>query len=176
MTDDASHHTPKIAKRAGRSAIGRLSLRWPRFRRLLIASRAAGIVSLLQWPLISRSTRCAGVLPITVGGVCSRAAGLAIRYAAATPPRLPGSLDLAFLCHRCSQPPSFARPLSCRTRPARSTASIFLTIDPQSTAVAPNDRVRTMYPRYPLPKRSSTAGRPECARLHVGNAVSGRGP
>jgi hypothetical protein len=63
--------------------------------------------------------------------------------------RHPGAqerLDLAFLWPSLAPPDPAARPMPSEATPPIDR--LFVTIEPKATALAPSDRVRTIYPRY----------------------------
>src|SRR3954466_668462 len=109
---------------------------------------AAAFVALVLWPRWPSAAAApdAPSRPITVGGVLFNPPPAAIRVPLQRHPGAQERVDLAFLWPSLAPPDPAARP-----SPAEQIAPIdriFITITPQSTAVAPNDRVRSIYPRY----------------------------
>jgi hypothetical protein len=143
MTDYAAHH-PRTARRARRSASAGLAFALATLVVLIVAG--AGIVTLLLWPRTVPDAPDAPALPITVGGVLFNVAPAAIRVPLQRRPGAQERVDLAFLWPSLQPPDPAARPAPSEQAPPIDR--IFITIEPQSTAVAPNDRVRSIYPRY----------------------------
>src|SRR3954466_8217439 len=109
---------------------------------------AAAFVALVLWPRWPSAAAApdAPSRPITVGGVLFNPPPAAIRVPLQRHPGAQERVDLAFLWPSLAPPDPSAKP-----SPAEQIAPIdriFITITPQSSAVAPNDRVRSIYPRY----------------------------
>ena len=143
MTDYAAHQ-PRTAKRARHSASAGLAFALATLVALIVAG--AGIVALLLWPRTVPDAPDAPALPITVGGVLFNVPPAAIRVPLQRRPGAQERVDLAFLWPSLQPPDPAARPAPSEQAPPIDR--IFITIEPQSTAVAPNDRVRSIYPRY----------------------------
>src|SRR3954470_19735469 len=109
---------------------------------------AAAFVALVLWPRWPSAAVApdAPSFPITVGGVLFNVPPAAIRVPLQRRPGAQDRVDLAFLWPSLQPPDPAARPAP--TEQAPPIDRIFITIEPQSTAVAPNDRVRSIYPRY----------------------------
>jgi hypothetical protein len=145
MTDFAGHR-PKAVKQPRRGssaglvfAIGAL---------VVLIAAAAAFVALVLWPRWPAATVApdAPALPITVGGVLFNVPPAAIRVALQRRPGAQERLDLAFLWPSLSPPDPAARPAASETAPPIDR--LFITIEPQASALSPSDRVRTIYPRY----------------------------
>jgi hypothetical protein len=143
VTDLAGHRID-TGRRARRGASAGLTFALVTLVGLIVA--AAGIVTLLLWPRGAAMTPDTPALPITVGGVLFNVAPAAIRVPLQRRPGAQDRLDLAYLWPSLQPPDPAARPAP--TEQAVPIDRMFITIEPQSIAVAPNDRVRTIYPRY----------------------------
>jgi len=109
---------------------------------------AAAFVALVLWPRWPGTSTApdAPALPITVGGVLFNVPPGAIRVAMERRPGAQERLDLTFLWPSLAPPDPKARPAPTETLPPIDR--LFITIEPQATALSPSDRVRTIYPRY----------------------------
>ena len=109
---------------------------------------AAAFVALVLWPRWPATTVAPDTpaLPITVGGVLFNVPPGAIRVALQRRPGAQERLDLAFLWPSLEPPDPNARPAPTENLPPIDR--LFVTIEPQTSAMAPTDRVRTIYPRY----------------------------
>ena len=109
---------------------------------------AAAFVALVLWPRWPAATVAPDTpaLPITVGGVLFNVPPGAIRVALQRRPGAQERLDLAFLWPSLEPPDPKARPAPTENLPPIDR--LFVTIEPQTSAMAPTDRVRTIYPRY----------------------------
>ena len=109
---------------------------------------AAAFVALVLWPRWPAATLAPDTpaLPITVGGVLFNVPPGAIRVALQRRPGAQERLDLAFLWPSLEPPDPNARPAPTENLPPIDR--LFVTIEPQTSAMAPADRVRTIYPRY----------------------------
>jgi len=109
---------------------------------------AAAFVALVLWPRWPAATLAPDTpaLPITVGGVLFNVPPGAIRVALQRRPGAQERLDLAFLWPALEPPDPNARPAPTENLPPIDR--LFVTIEPQTSAMAPADRVRTIYPRY----------------------------
>jgi hypothetical protein len=141
---DYAQRQARPGKRARRGASAGLAFALATF--VVLIAGGAGIVALLLWPRPVAPAPDAPALPITVGGVLFNLPPAAIRVPLQRRPGAQERVDLAFLWPSLAPPDPAARP-----SPAEQIAPIdriFITITPQSSAVAPNDRVRSIYPRY----------------------------
>jgi len=109
---------------------------------------AAAFVALVLWPRWPAATVAPDTpaLPITVGGVLFNVPPGAIRVALQRRPGAQERLDLAFLWPALEPPDPNARPAPTENLPPIDR--LFVTIEPLTSAMAPTDRVRTIYPRY----------------------------
>jgi hypothetical protein len=109
---------------------------------------AAVFVALVLWPRWPAASVApdAPALPVTVGGVLFNVPPGAIRVAMQRHPGAQERLDLAFLWPSLAPPDPQARPAPSETMPPIDR--LFITIEPQASALSPSDRVRTIYPRY----------------------------
>src|SRR3954470_17668610 len=103
---------------------------------------AAAFVALVLWPRWPSAAVApdAPSLPITVGGVLFNVPPAAIRVPMQRRPGAQERVDLAFLWPSLTPPDPAARPAP--TEHIAPIDRIFITIAPQSSAAAPNDRVR----------------------------------
>jgi hypothetical protein len=144
MTDFAGHRS-KTARRRRGSAAGLL---FAIAALVVVIIAAAAFVALVLWPRWPGTPVApdAPALPVTVGGVLFNVPPAAIRVAMQRRPGAQERLDLAFLWPSLAPPDPAARPAPSETAPPIDR--LFITIEPQATAVTPSDRVRTIYPRY----------------------------
>lgn len=144
MTDVARQHTKTARKRSAASA----GLLFALATLIALILGAAAIVALMLWPRWPGASIApdAPALPITVGGVLFNVPPAAIRVPIQRHSGAQERLDLAFLW------PSLAAPdPNAKLAPAETTPPIdrlFITIEPQSIALPPGERVREIYPRY----------------------------
>ena len=145
MTDFAGHR-PKAVKQPRRGSSAGLVFAIVALV-VLIAAAAAFVALVLwpRWPAVSVAPD-APALPVTVGGVLFNVPPAAIRVAMQRRPGAQERLDLAFLWPSLEPPDPKARPTPSETVPPIDR--LFVTIEPQASAVAPHERVRTIYPRY----------------------------
>lgn len=143
MTDYAGHRPRTAARRA--SAAG---LAFAIAALVVVVVAAAAFVALVLWPRFpgTAATVDTPALPVTVGGVLFNVPPAAIRVAMQRRPGAQERLDLAFLWPSLTPPDPNARPAPTEATPPIDR--LFITIEPQATAVTPSDRVRTIYPRY----------------------------
>src|SRR6476619_229668 len=144
MTEIAGHRAKSERKRRGASA----GLLFALGTLLVLIVLAAAFVALVLWPRWPGATVApdAPALPVTVGGVLFNVPPAAIRMRIQRRPGAQERLDLAFLWPSLMPPDPAARPAPRDSVPPIDR--LFMTIEPQSAALAPNDRVRTIYPRY----------------------------
>jgi len=143
MTDYAGHRPKAVARRG--SAAGLVFV----IAALVVVIVAAAVfVALVLWPRFPATSAAPDTpaLPVTVGGVLFNVPPHAIRVAMQRRPGAQERLDLAFLWPSLATPDPNARPAPSETTPPIDR--LFVTIEPQATAVTPSDRVRTIYPRY----------------------------
>jgi hypothetical protein len=144
MTDLARHHTKAAKKRRGASA----GLLFALGTLLVLIIGAAAFVALVLWPRWPGAAVApdAPALPITVGGVLFNVPPAAIRVAAQRHSGAQERLDLAFLWPSLTPPDPAAKPAPTETAPPIDR--LFVTIEPQSIALSPSERVKSIYPRY----------------------------
>jgi hypothetical protein len=145
MTDFAGHR-PKAVKQPRRGSSTGLVFAIVALVVLILA--AAAFVALVLWPRWPAATVApdAPALPITVGGVLFNVPPAAIRVPLQRRPGAQERLDLAFLWPSLVAPDPAARPAPSETAP--QIDRLFITVEPQASALSPSDRVRTIYPRY----------------------------
>ena len=143
MTDLARSHA-KSARKRGTSA----GLLFALLVLIFIILGAAAFVALVLWPRWPGAAVApdAPALPITVGGVLFNVPPAAIRVPVQRHAGAQERLDLAFLWPSLSAPDAAAKPAP--TEAAPPIDRLFITIAPQSTALAPSERVKSIYPRY----------------------------
>jgi hypothetical protein len=114
---------------------------------VLIVGGAAFVALVLwpRWPATSVAPD-APALPITVGGVLFNVPPASIRVAMQRRPGAQDRLDLAFLYPSLTPPDPNARPAPTEAVPPIDR--LFITIEPQASAMSPSERVRSIYPRY----------------------------
>jgi hypothetical protein len=109
---------------------------------------AAAFVSLVLWPRWPGAAVASDApsLPITVGGVLFNLPPAAIRVPMQRHPGAQERVDLAFLWPSLAPPDPNAKPVPTETVPPIDR--LFITIAPPSIALAPAERVKSIYPRY----------------------------
>ena len=144
MTDWAARHAKTAQKKRSASA----GLVFALSALVILIVLAAAFVALVLWPRWPAASVApdAPALPITVGGVLFNVPPGAVRVAMQRRPGAQERLDLAFLYPSLAPPDPKARPAPSETAPPIDR--LFITIEPQAAAITPNDRVRTIYPRY----------------------------
>jgi len=144
MTDAARHHAKTARKRAGASA----GLLFALATLIVLIVGAAILVALMLWPRWPGRAVApdAPALPITVGGVLFNVRPAAIRIPMQRRSGAQERLDLAFLWPSLAPPDQNAKLAPTETAPPIDR--LFITIEPQSIALPPSERVRTIYPRY----------------------------
>jgi hypothetical protein len=145
MTDFAGHR-PKAVKQPRRGSSAGLVFAIVALVVLILA--AAAFVALVLWPRWPAATVApdAPALPVTVGGVLFNVPPAAIRVPLQRRPGAQERLDLAFLWPSLAAPDPAARPAPSENAPPIDR--LFITVEPQASALSPSDRVRTIYPRY----------------------------
>ena len=108
----------------------------------------AAFVALVLWPRWPGATVApdAPALPVTVGGVLFNVPPGAIRTSAQRHSGAQERLDLAFLWPSLAPPDPSAKPAP--TEAAPPIDRLFVTIEPSSIALAPSERLKSIYPRY----------------------------
>ncbi len=118
---------------------------------VLMVAAVAYIVYVLwpRWPAAPVGLD-APALPITIAGVAFNVPPAAIRVGVQRHPGALERVDLAFLWPSLKPADQSARPAAPGSLPAPGSMldRIFLTIAVAGTAMAPAERVRTIYPRY----------------------------
>lgn len=144
MTDVARHHAKAAKKRRGASA----GLMFALVTLIVLIVGAAAFVALVLWPRWPSAAVApdAPALPITVGGVLFNVPPAAIRVPVQRRAGAQERLDLAFLWPSLSAPDPAAKPAPTETTPPIDR--LFITIEPQSIALSPSERVKSIYPRY----------------------------
>src|SRR3954468_22934765 len=144
MTDVARHHTKSERQRRGASA----GLLFALVTLIAVIIGAAALVALMLWPRWPSTAVApdAPALPITVAGVLFNVPPGAIRVPMQRYSGAQERLDLAFLWPSLQPPDPSTKPAPTQTTPP--IARLFITIEPQTIALAPSERVRTIYPRY----------------------------
>jgi hypothetical protein len=144
MTDIARHQAKTTTKRRGASA----GLMFALATLVALIVGAAVLVAVMLWPRWPGSAVApdAPALPITVGGVLFNVPPAAIRVPMQRYSGPQERLDLAFLWPSLQPPDPNAKLAPTETTPPIDR--LFITIEPQSIALPPSERVRTIYPRY----------------------------
>src|SRR5438045_1246862 len=144
MTDGARHHAKSERKR--RSASSGLLFALVTLIALIVG--AAVLVALMLWPRWPGTAVApdAPTLPITVGGVLFNLPPAAIRMPMQRHAGAQERVDLAFLWPSLEPPDAPARPAPTEQIPPIDR--LFITIAPRSIALAPAERVKSIYPRY----------------------------
>src|SRR5438477_2479715 len=109
---------------------------------------AAAFVALVLWPRWPGAMVApdAPALPITVGGVLFNLPPAALRVPMQRHPGAQERVDLAFLWPSLEPPDAVAKPAPAEAAPPIDR--LFITIAPPSIALAPAERVQSIYPRY----------------------------
>jgi hypothetical protein len=144
MTDVARHHEKSLRKRRAASA----GLLFALATLIALIMGAAALVALMLWPRWPASAVApdAPALPITVGGVLFNVPPAAIRVPMQRHSGAHERLDLAFLWPSLTPPDPNAKIAPAETAPPIDR--VFISIEPQSIALPPSERVREIYPRY----------------------------
>jgi hypothetical protein len=144
MTDLARHHAKTAKKRRGAST----GLLFALVTLIVLIVGAAAFVALVLWPRWPGAAIApdAPALPITVGGVLFNVPPAAIRVPVQRRAGAQERLDLAFLWPSLTPPDPAAKPAPTETAPPIDR--LFITIEPQSIALSPGERVKSIYPRY----------------------------
>jgi hypothetical protein len=142
---DALGRTAKTTRRKRGASIGLIFALAALVVLIVLAAAFVALVLWPRWPATSVAPD-APALPITVGGVLFNVPPGAIRVAMQRRPGAQDRLDLAFLWPSLAPPDPQARPAPSEAPPPIDR--LFITIEPQASALTPSDRVRTIYPRY----------------------------
>ena len=144
MTDFARPHAKAARKRKGASA----GLLFALATLVLLIVGGAAFVALVLWPRWPAATVApdAPALPVTVGGVLFNVPPGSIRVAIQRHSGAQERLDLAFLWPSLEPPAPTLKLAPTETIPPIDR--LFVTIEPQSIALPPSERVKSIYPRY----------------------------
>jgi hypothetical protein len=144
MSDVARHHAKGARKRPSASA----GLVFALVTLVALIVGAAALVALMLWPRWPGATVAADApaLPITVGGVLFNVPPAAVRMPMQRHSGAQERLDLSFLWPSLQPPDPNAKLAPAETAPPIDR--VFITIEPQSVGLPPNERVREIYPRY----------------------------
>lgn len=114
-----------------------------------LAILAAGFVAYLLWPRWPAEPvgLDAPALPITVGGTSFNVPPAAVRVAVQRHPGAQERVDLAYLWPSLLPPDPASKPAP-GTAPANPLDRVFITIAAAGGELAPEDRIKTIYPRY----------------------------
>ena len=102
------------------------------------------------WPATPASLE-APTLPITIEGVLFEVPPAAIRAAVQRHPGPHERIDLAFLWPSLTPPPpdeALQKPSPGAAEPTEASGRLFVTIAPLGGVLPPNERLRSIYPRY----------------------------
>src|SRR5436853_2387921 len=144
MTDVARQHTNPERKRRSASA----GLLFALVTLIALIVGAAVLVALMLWPRWPGTAVApdAPALPITIGGVLFNVPPAAIRVPMQRHSGAQERLDLAFLWPSLQPPDTNTRLAPVETAPPIDR--LFITVEAQTIALPPSERVRTVYPRY----------------------------
>jgi hypothetical protein len=144
MTALARHPAKTAKKRRGASA----GLLFALAMLVVLIVLAAAFVALVLWPRWPAATVApdAPALPVTIGGVLFNVPPAAIRVPTQRHSGAQERVDLAFLWPSL-EPPDPAAKLAPNEQ-APPIDRLFVNIAMQSAALAPHERVRSIYPRY----------------------------
>jgi len=143
MTAVAKQHA-KIARKRSASA-GLLFALTTLVALILLAAAFVALVLWPRWPGTAVAPD-APALPITVGGVLFNLPPAAIRVPMQRHPGAQERVDLAFLWPSLDPPDPAAKPTPAEAAPPIDR--LFITIQPPAIALAPTERVKSIYPRY----------------------------
>jgi hypothetical protein len=143
MTDLARSHAKSTRKRGTPAG-----LLFALLVLIFLIIGAAAFVALVLWPRWPGAAVApdAPALPITVGGVLFNVPPAAIRVPMQRHAGAQERLDLAFLWPSLGAPDAAAKPAP--TEAAPPIDRLFISIAPQSIALAPSERLKSIYPRY----------------------------
>src|SRR5436305_2650736 len=143
MTALAKQHAG-IAKKRSASA-GLLFALHTLVALIVFAAAFVALVLSPRWPGAAVAPD-APTVPITVGGVLFNVPPAAIRVPMQRHPGAQERLDLAFLWPSLAPPDPAAKPAPTEAVPPIDR--LFITIQPPPVALAPAERVKSIYPRY----------------------------
>src|SRR5256885_3700538 len=137
-------HQATIAKKRSASA----GLLFALITLVALIMFAAGFVALVLWPRWPGNAIApdAPSLPITVGGVLFNLPPAAIRMPMQRHPGAQERVDLAFLWPSLTPPDPAAKPAPTEAVPPIDR--LFITLQPPTIALAPAERLKSIYPRY----------------------------
>jgi hypothetical protein len=129
---------------------------------LALALFAGSFVAYVLWPTWpdAPAPLNAPTLPITIEGVLFEVPAGAIRAAVQRHPGPHERIDLAFAWPSLTPPPPDGAPQAQSSETAESaqeTGRLFVTIGPLGSVLPPNERLRSIYPRYVEAKASAGA-------------------
>lgn len=144
MADFAGTPAKTTKKRRGASA----GLLFALAALVVMIVLAAAFVALVLWPRWPGAAVApdAPALPVTVGGVLFNVPPAAIRVPMQRRAGAQERLDLAYLWPSLDPPDSAAK--LAPTEQAPPIDRLFVTVEPQSIALSPSERVKSIYPRY----------------------------
>src|SRR4051794_3790477 len=143
MTAIAKPHANIAKKRS--ASVGLLFALTTLVALILFAAAFVALVLWPRWPATAVATD-APWLPITVGGVLFNLPQAAIRVPMQRHPGAQERVDLAFLWPSLAPPDPNAK--LAPTEAVPPIDRLFITIAPASVALAPAERVKSIYPRY----------------------------
>src|SRR5438105_12315542 len=111
---------------------------------IMLAGAVVALVMWPRWPVAIAPD--APSVPVTVGGVLFNVPPAAFRVPVQRASGTQARLDLAFLWPSLKPPGPAAKPAIADEPPPIDR--LFVTIVAQTTALAPTERVKTIYPRY----------------------------
>lgn len=119
---------------------------------LALALLGGSFVAYVLWPTWSAAPVAldAPAIPVTIDGVLFEVPPGAIRAAVERHPGPHERLDLAFLWPSLKPPPdgSSATQTAAAASTAEAAGRLFVTIAPLGSVLPPNERLRSIYPRY----------------------------
>lgn len=113
----------------------------------IIATAIAGApIAWMLWPAPAAFAPDAPSMPVTIGGVYFNVPPAAIRFRVQRRPGAQPRVDLAFLWPSLSPPDARVKPQPTDTPDV--TDRLFVTLAASDSALAPLERLKTIYPRY----------------------------
>jgi hypothetical protein len=147
-----THFAGRYPHARRRAASGRLSL--PALGILALAIGATGFIASVLWPRWPAPPVAtdAPTYPVTVAGVPFNIAPAAMRVKVQRVPGAHDRIDLAFLWPSLKPPDPDARPHrpapNAPDAPIPPVKEVFVTISAAGDTLAPNERVKAIYPHY----------------------------